>query len=455
MRVTPPPKLNITDVNIDSPSALVDKYHQITDKYLHYDELRHRVRQQQELDSMWFVINLTRTISLKRFSLLALAEDENKPGISTTGVIQRSCSIVDRLTSSAAEAERYEEFDAGDYLMAELVAAESIASSQLEGAATTSRVALEMIKVGRLPRDESEKMIMGNYRMMNFVAEHAGDEVTLDYILELHRVAVVGVNDDNYAPGQFRQGEDNVAVVDLEGNVIHTPPPAAQLQERLTRLCEFINTPHETYQGEKYLHPLVKSSIIHFMMGYLHPFRDGNGRSARALFYAYMLKCGYTAFRYISISKLLKNAPAQYVKSYLYTETDGMDLTYFVNYQSEIIARAVQEYIDYIRNIIRTREELTRWFYRSGLLTKLNGRQRDIVLMAISQPGVLFSASEIAERMGVAENTARDDLKKLAELGIMRVLKEGKGKVYTSPKSIRDLKKWHQKKNSVLSTQDW
>ncbi|VTP61758.1 HTH domain [Serratia rubidaea] len=168
-----------------------------------------------------------------------------------------------------------------------------------------------------------------------------------------------------------------------------------------------------------------------------------------------MLKCGYTAFRYISISKLLKNAPAQYVKSYLYTETDGMDLTYFVNYQSEIIARAVQEYIDYIRNIIRTREELTRWFYRSGLLTKLNGRQRDIVLMAISQPGVLFSASEIAERMGVAENTARDDLKKLAELGIMRVLKEGKGKVYTSPKSIRDLKKWHQKKNSVLSTQDW
>lgn len=455
MRVVPPPTLAEINVNINSPSALVEKYHQLTDKYLHYDELRHRITNKEELDSMWFVVSLTRNAVMKRLPLLALQDERPLPGISMTGVIQRSCSIVDRLTSSAAEAERYEQFNAGDYLMTELIAAESIASSQLEGAVTTSRVALEMIKVGRLPRDESEKMIMGNYRMMNFVAEQTNRPVTLEYITELHRVAVAGVNDNNYAPGEFRQERDNIAVVDLEGNVIHTPPPADEINQRLTRLCEFINTPHETFEGERYLHPLVKASIIHFMMGYLHPFKDGNGRTARALFYAYMLKCGYTAFRYISISKLLKNAPAKYVRSYLYTENDNMDLTYFVNYQCEIIARAVQEYIDYIRKSIRTREELMHWFYQSGLLAKLNGRQRDIALLAVSQPGVLFSASEIAERMGVAENTARDDLNKLSEMGIMRMLKEGRGNVYTSPKSISDLKKWYSKLNLSIKTQDW
>ena len=191
------------------------------------------------------------------------------------------------------------------------------------------------------------------------------------------------------------------------------------------------------------------------MIGYLHPFKDGNGRTARALFYWYMLKCGYTAFRYISISKLLKNAPAKYVRAYLYTETDDMDLTYFVNYQCEIVSRAVVEYIDYIKGIINTRTELRQWLYDSGIFNEINSRQRDLATIAINQPGVLFTAMEVSTRMGVSENTARDDLKKLTALGLMRAMKEGKGNVYLSPKSLHELKKWHGKTANQPSAQDW
>ncbi|WP_158700588.1 Fic family protein [Cronobacter dublinensis] len=423
--------------------------------YLHYDELRHRFKIKKERDSLWAAMKLSRLLSSM---FLLPGEDDSvlsQAHINSTAIIQKSCSIVDRLTSSAAETERYEKLDAADYLMDELTVAESIASSQLEGAVTTSRVALEMLKVGRKPRDEGEKMIMGNYRMMKYVSERGNDPFNIDELLKLHRVAIENINDEKYSPGQFRIETDDVVVADHEGNIVYTPPSAGQLPDALEKLFEFINLPHETAEDEKYLHPLVKACVIHFMIGYLHPFKDGNGRTARALFYWYMLKCGYTAFRYISISKLLKNAPAKYVRAYLYSETDDMDLTYFVNYQCEIVTRAVQDYIDYIKSIVQTRVELKQWLFDSGIFGRINARQRDLATIAINQPGVLFTASEVSSRMAVSENTAREDLKKLTALGLMKAMKEGKGNVYLSPRSLYELKKWHGKKDKRPSTQDW
>lgn len=453
MKIIRPPVLNaIPGITEDLIAEYLTEYRWKGIPYLHYDQLRHRVHGKEKLNALWERIRLARILSSQWVRCLG----EVGSGIlNATATIQKSCSVVDRLTSSAAETERYEKFDASDYLMDELKAAESIASSQLEGAATTSRVALEMIKVARKPRDESEQMIMGNWRLMQYVSERGNRPVDVKELLNMHRVAVEGINDVKYAPGQLRTDEDDVAVVDHEGNIIHTPPPAHTLQEALQSLCDFINTSHETAEDESWLHPLVKACIIHFTIGYLHPFKDGNGRTARALFYWYMLKCGYTAFRYISISKLLKNAPVQYVRSYLYTETDELDLTYFVNYQCEIVSRAVREYIDYIQQIIETRAQLKQWLYESGIYADLNARQRDLATVALNQPGVLFTAAEVRDRMKVSENTARDDLKKLTVLGLMKTMKEGKGNVYLSPKSLHELKKWSNRMAEPRTAQDW
>lgn len=453
MKVTRPPVLKaIPGMTEDLISEYMAEYRWKGTPYLHYDQLRHRVRGKEKLDTLWEQIRFARLLSSYRIKCLG---DVDTGFLNATATIQKSCSIVDRLTSSAAETERYEKFDASDYLMDELKAAESIASSQLEGAATTSRVALEMIKVSRKPRDESEQMIMGNWRLMQHVSEPGRHAIDISELLNMHRVAVEGIDDKKYTPGQLRSEADDVAVVDHEGNIVHTPPPAAMLQEALQSLCDFINTPHETAEDESWLHPLVKACIIHFAIGYLHPFKDGNGRTARALFYWYMLKCGYTAFRYISISKLLKNAPVQYVRAYLYTETDELDFTYFVNYQCDVVSRAVREYIDYIQQIIETRAQLKQWLYESGIYADLNARQRDLATIALNQPGVLFTAAEVRDRMKVSENTARDDLKKLTALGLMKTMKEGKGNVYLSPKSLHELKKWSNRMEEPRSAQDW
>src|SRR5690606_31936832 len=154
-------------------------------------------------------------------------------------------------------------------------------------------------------------------------------------VLEVHRLLMRDALDDPTQAGRLRTAEDNVIVGDrLQPDlVLHTPPPAAELPERLQALCDFANGG----EAGEFLHPIVRAIAVHFQIGYDHPFCDGNGRTARTLFYWSMLRSGYWLSEYISISSVLKKAPSPYVQSYLHTESDGADMTYFVGHQLDVI----------------------------------------------------------------------------------------------------------------------
>lgn len=412
-------------------------------EYLPWDLLRHRLPADVDPQIFWSFTCIARRANGRYFPLHGY-NDSQVIFINITPLMQQTISMVDRLATSGGEAELLEPLAAAQHLLEELRAEESISSSQLEGAATTSRVALEMIKINRAPRDESERMIMGNFHMMEHVHDHCSENLTLNVFRELHIIAVDGINDGIYRPGKFRDSDD-VVVADIQNEIIHTPPTYTEIEPRLTALFNWANIPHERLEGKEYLHPLVKASMLHFMIGFIHPFYDGNGRTARALFYWYMLRCGYSAFKHISISKLLKKASTAYAKSYCYSETDEMDLTYFVDYQCTIVGRALSEYVDYIHYMVKVRSELDTFLYESGIGATLNARQHSLLNVAFARPGNIFTVAEVRERMGVSDNTARKDLNSLAVLGLLQTHKDGKETVYVSPKGLPQIRQWKSK----------
>ena len=93
---------------------------------------------------------------------------------------------------------------------------------------------------------------------------------------------------------------------------------------------------------------MVRAIVAHFMLAYDHPFVDGNGRTARLLFYWSMLSQDYWLAEFLPISRLLAKAPAQYARSFLHSEQDDGDLTYFVLYQLGIIQRAITDLHEYL-----------------------------------------------------------------------------------------------------------
>ena len=159
-------------------------------------------------------------------------------------------------------------------------------------------------------------MILNNYETIRYISEHRNDEFSVPNIKIIHSYISKGTLDDPQMEGTFRTTDDVVVQNSITGTIVHTPPTYAQVEPMLEELCAFANDD----SVENFIHPIIKAIIIHFMLAYIHPFVDGNGRTARSLFYWYMIKKGYWLTEYLSISRVIYKSKASYEKAYIYTE---------------------------------------------------------------------------------------------------------------------------------------
>ncbi|MBW8825886.1 MAG: Fic family protein [Acidobacteria bacterium] len=318
------------------------------------------------------------------------------------------------------------------YLVSSLVE-EAVTSSQLEGAVTSRTVAKEMIRSGRPPRTIDERMVLNNYEAINFVREHRNDPLTPELVVEIQAILTEGTLDDPEHVGRVQiPSEERVRVEDFDGLVVHRPPGAAELPERMQAMCDFANGVTPT----GFMHPVARSILLHLWLAYDHPFADGNGRTARALFYWSMLHEGYWLAEYLSISTILRKAPIRYAKSFLYVETDENDATYFVLSQLKVVRRSIDGLYDYIerkRGEIHEVEALLR--SHDGL----NYRQLALLTHALRHPGHRYSFQGHARSHGVVYQSARTDLLALADLGLLERHKMGKQFVFTAPAALADV----------------
>ena len=306
---------------------------------------------------------------------------------------------------------------------------EAITSSQLEGATTTREVAKEMIRTGRPPRDKGERMILNNYLTMREISDAKDEELTPALVFEFHRRVTDQTLDNPDAAGRFRHTDEDIQVWDHEDNVVHTPPPAQSLQGRLESLCAFANE----IDGKPFLHPVLRAIIVHFWLGYDHPFVDGNGLTTRALFYWCMRRYGFWLFEFVSISNILVNAPAQYSRSFLYSETDDNDLTYFIDYQIGVIRRAIDTLHEYID---RKSREINQLRSQLRVVGELNHRQQTLMNHALKHPYNRYTIESHRNSHGIVYQTARTDLLKLSKLGLLEQSKQGKTLVFEVPSDL-------------------
>jgi len=296
---------------------------------------------------------------------------------------------------------------------------EAIASSQLEGAVTTHQLAREMLESNRKPRNHSEQMILNNYEAMKWIVDNKHLPFTLDNLLQLHTIVTNNTLTDKADEGRFRT-DDKVNVVDVQtGEVVHYPPSHTELLSLMKRFCDFANDKVKQFS---FVHPISKGIVLHFLIGFIHPFVDGNGRTARTIFYWYLLKKGYWLIEYMSVSRVILNAKAQYARAYLYTELDENDLTYFVLYNAQCIQKALEELKQHIKR--KTAEKKN----AMDLLRNTNFNERQIVLLQelMQDTGRHYSVSQIEKWFGISNQTARNDLNGLVEAGLLAFRKTGK-----------------------------
>ena len=398
-------------------------------RYLHWEEVRRRPPPAGLThEQWWFGMKLMREAGARHLSLL------DKNGVpfsySLVGPVLEKLQRLDfraagRLNDQAAALGPPVR---GRYQVRGMIE-EAISSSLLEGAVSARTQAKEMLLSRRRPRNHSERMITNNYRAIRRVREMIGSDLTPEMIQEMCFILTEETHENPESVGRFQRPQDRrVNVVDTrDGTVVHIPPPAEEIPERIERLCDFANG-----EEEGFTHPLIRAIMLQFWLVYVHPFVDGNGRTARALFYWSALRSGYWLAEYVSISSPLLRAPTQYTRSFLYSNA-GCDVTYFLMHQLKVLDEAfddLNEYVDY------SREGLGRAGRLTHTIPGLNLRQRALLADALRNPLRRYTFQGHASRHGVVPGTARTDLLELQARGLLDKDKEGKRYVFIAPEDL-------------------
>ena len=328
-----------------------------------------------------------------------------------TSQMQRMCHEFDMKFGSFWEVEGDALSAERKYYLSSSLMEEAIYSSKMEGASTTRIVAKEMLRKKKSPQNKSQQMIANNYNTIQYIVEHKDEPLTEEALLHIHRLMTEKTMDNPEDAGRFRTN-DKIVVADMvEGDIIYTPPSFQEIPEFVKSLCDFFNNDNP----RTFIHPIIRGIIVHFMLAFMHPFADGNGRTARALFYWYMLKEKYWLTEYMSISRVIAKSKPSYEKSFRYVENDGNDIGYFVAYNLRALEISFQQLTDYIQRKQHEKKAATSFMIAGNI----NYRQAMILQRLKEEPNTIMTVKDVQEMFSVSSMTARKDLSDLVLQGYM------------------------------------
>jgi Fic family protein len=388
--------------------------------YLYWDKFKYRIPENLLNHRLaWFLLKLSRKNQLRFIS--SKDKESNPFNFWLPDQVQEDLHYLDSVAGGHISfGEPIINKDSQERYLVHSLMEEAISSSLLEGAATTREKARDMLLSGKKAESHADKMILNNYRTIRKLSSIKDEALSHELLNEIHETITQGTLKKADASGRFRnESDDPIDVIDEQGNTLFVPPLVGEIGERVDELIQFANADDEP--GE-FIHPIIKGVILHFLLGYIHPFVDGNGRTARAIFYWYMLKRGYWLIEYIPISRIFLKSPAQYTRAYLYSEIDDQDLTYFIVYNLKALRLGFRELKAYIARK-QKKVKMMGDVFRGN--PDLNARQTVLIQHALKHPGMEYNIQNHKNYYGVTYETARTDLLDLVERNFMEKIKRG------------------------------
>lgn len=391
-----------TPLNEDIASV-VDK---INEEYEYWDTIKYkRCPKGCSAKNLWTHVKASRTKSAIR------VWPKYNIVLGLTNHMQRMCHEFDMNFGGACGTSSIIPNDSKEHYLVSSLMEEAIFSSQMEGASTTRQAAKEMLRKRMTPKDKSQQMIANNYQTIQFVVQHQDTPLTVELLQHIHHLMTENTLENPEDAGRFRTNDEVVVENGITHEIVHRPPSHTEIPSFVNDLCTFFNEK----QSQVFIHPIIRGIIIHFMIAYMHPFVDGNGRTARALFYWYMLKQKYWLMEYLSVSKVIAKSKKSYEKSFLYTEADNNDMGYFVAYNLRMLALSFKQLQDYLKRKQEERKAANAFLQ----LGDLNARQAQIIKMFVDNPKEVITVKDIQSRFLISATTAKGDIMGLLARGLI------------------------------------
>lgn len=203
-------------------------------------------------------------------------------------------------------------------------------STHIEGTLLTLEQATKILTGKKVEgvRPDDKKELLNYKEAMGFVSQYLKDKkiITENLIKEIHKFLVKGVRGDSAEPGNYRKVQ-NYVVNSLTGEIIYTPPHPEDISHLIKEFMDWLSSSDITD-----LSPIIVAGIAQYQFVHIHPFLDGNGRTARVLCTLILYKYGYDFKKLFSLSEYYdKNRPTYY-KALQSVREHNMDMTHWLEY---------------------------------------------------------------------------------------------------------------------------
>ena len=380
-------------------------------RYLTTEEIKYRLKQQGKTDVEWESVSQEIIFTRKTGAItLFLNSMEPKFWFYPADVIHKKIHEIEVLGKDLYEQINRNAPFRNDFLL-DAAIEEAIASAIYEGAHSTRAQAEQLIASGLRPKNKDEWMLINNFKAMKWVKDNRKKSLTSDVILNLHRIVTENTleGDDVNFQGKFRN--DTVFVGPHEG-IKYT-----KIEQAIEEMIQIIT------HNPRYIHPLLKGILVHYFMGYIHPFFDGNGRTARALFYFKSIRNNLNYVELLSVSAYLRIHGKQYENSFLKVKENEYDLTYFIDFCLDSMCSALKEVSRKINYLLRMADLKDRF--------ELSQNQVGLIQRMALHKFRTINIEEYAQLISKSREFARQELKALLDVNLVFEIKLGKKLVYT------------------------
>ena len=335
------------------------------------------------------------------------------PRFTITNAITAALTKIERARGFLEAAKLSEDWITG--MQARALLLEAHHTTHIEGTQLTLEQSERLLKGQPVPEanpDDVRELL--NYRdAFDFVAEYlgSGEPVTEGLIREIHKRLVRGGRGDAAAPGDYRKIQ-NYVVNSRTGEIVYTPPPAHDVPPLMADLVVWLRTE----QGET--NAVLVAGIAQFQLVHIHPFLDGNGRTARLLSTLCLYRTGYDFKRLFTISEYYDRDRAAYYQAIQNVRERGMDLTGWLEYFAEGLAAQMREIQERGERVIR-RDVILSKAHKAGL------KARPVVVLAFLLDQGKATVAECEATLKENRRTLQRDLKLLVDKGLAREVGTG------------------------------
>ena len=379
-------------------------------RYLTPEEIKHRLKQQGTSEAEWPAVS-KQIVTTRKTGSISLFFKSIEPTFwfYPADVIHKKINEIETLGKHLYEQINKNASFKNDFLLDSAIE-EAITSAIYEGAHSTRAQAEQLIASGDKPKSKDEWMLINNFKAMKWVKSNQQKALTKEVILHLHRIVTENTleGDDVNFQGKFRN--DKVFVGTHEG-IAHS-----KVEQAINEMIEL------TTNNPRYFHPLIKGILVHYFIGYIHPFFDGNGRAARALFYFKSMKNNLNYIELLSVSAYLRVHGKQYENSFVKVKDNEYDLTYFIDFCLDSMASSLKEVSRKISYLLRMNDLQDRFDLSP---TQVGLMQR----MALHKFRTI-DIEEYAQQISKSREFARQELKGLLDLNLVSEVKVSKKLVF-------------------------